>query len=460
MSWRLFGTDGVRGVVNETMSAELALRLGASICTVFGEGSRILVGRDVRLGGDMLVNALMAGLESAGCSPIYCGYAPTPAVQYAVKTLGGFDGGAMVTASHNPPMYNGIKVIDGDGIEISREKEREVEEVFREGRLARIHWSRADISAKRIAGVLEHYARGVVECVDSEAIKRRAPVVVVDCANSVGSLVVPKLVRALGGRPISLNSHLDPYFPGREPEPTPDTLVEASSLVVSARADLGVGLDGDADRAIVIDERGEAHWGDRTAALLAARLREKHAELPPVVYTGVSSSAFIESYLSSRGIRVEWMRVGSVDISRELAKRGGLLGFEENGGLMYPPHQFVRDAAMAVALVLELLATERATLSELYGELPRAHALKTKYPMDRVKAMEVVREISAKFSEHRQVMIDGVKVFFSDGWLLARPSGTEPVLRIMVEATTRERAHEILREAELVVREVEKRERK
>jgi len=451
---RLFGTDGVRGVINENLNAEMALKLGMAICTTFGEGSRFLVGRDVRLGGDILIKAVVSGLESGGCTPYLCGYAPTPAVQYAIRSTQLFDGGIVVTASHNPPMYNGIKVIDSDGIEVPREKEREIEKVFFEERFSRVPWFKGDLSERMFAEVLDIYVKGIIEQVDKNKIREKHLTVVFDGANSVGSLVIPRVIRLLGGKPISLNAHLDPYFPGREPEPTPETLALAAQLVKASSADFGVGVDGDADRAIFIDDRGNVYWGDRTAVVLAPFLKERNPELPPVVYTGVSSSSFIEDLLREHGIKVVWLKVGSVDISRELVDKGGLLGFEENGGIMYPPHQPVRDAAMGTALMMQLIAEKSVKLSEEYSRFPRTYVIKTKYPLTRDLAVNVVERVKQEFSSFRTIPIDGVKVIFDDGWLLVRPSGTEPVLRVMIEMLNEKRAKEIKAKIESTIHSI------
>lgn len=449
---KLFGTDGVRGIVNQDLTPNLALELGQAIGTYFGSGSRVIVGRDVRKGGLMLLRSLVAGLASAGVKVYYAGLLPTPALQYEIKSTGGFDGGVMITASHNPPAYNGIKVIGGDGIEVPREVERTIEELYFEQRFKLV--SRGELSERvvRVHGVLERYVNGVVSVVDGELIAKRGYKVVIDAGNSVGALATPAVVKRLGGKPVTLNANLDPDFPGREPEPTTTTLADAARTVQAVGADLGVGHDGDADRSIFIDELGRVHWGDRSAALLAGHLLGKHPELPRRVYTGVSSSMLVEEYLKEMGITVVWMKVGSVDISRRLKEEGGLCGFEENGGFMYPPHQDVRDGAMTVALFLELMAKERERASQLFGKLPVYYSIKTKIPMTREVALKVVEELKRVYSDRRMITIDGIKVVEEDAWFLVRPSGTEPVLRVMVEARTRERAETILRELRTLIR--------
>jgi phosphomannomutase/phosphoglucomutase len=440
---RLFGTDGIRGVIGETMTADLALRLGKAIGAYFGKGSRVLLGRDVRAGGHMIAFSVASGLISEGVKVYYVDLVPTPAIQYNVKYLG-FDGAVMVTASHNPPEYNGIKVIGSDGIEIPREDERLIEELYFKGVPSKIAWrSLTEEYALRI-DILENYVNAIVSHVDVDKIKKMSFKVVVDCANSVGSLTTPWVLRRLGVKTISLNCHLDPLFPGREPEPTPQSLALASDVVKLTKADLGIGHDGDADRAILITDKGEVLWGDRSGTLLAEFVAEVRKDLPKKVYTAVSSSILVEQYLKPRGIEVIWTPVGSVGISRKIIEEGGAIaGFEENGGYMYPPHHPVRDGAMKLALTLYMLAERRVRLSELVSRLPKYYPIKEKIPTTPEFSECALKAVSEFFSEYRQITIDGVKVLGEDFWVLVRPSGTEPVLRIMLEASNKEKAEEL-----------------
>ncbi len=451
---RLFGTDGVRGIVNEELTPQKALMLGMAIGTFFGPGAKILVGRDARAGGYMLKSAVTAGLMAAGVKVYDGDLAPTPALQYTIKTQD-FDGGVIITASHNPPQYNGIKVVAADGIEVPREKELEIEEIYFEQRFRRVPWRMLLEDAKPYPYVNDIYVKGIVERVDKEAIRRMGFKIIIDPANSVGSLTSPRIARELGVKAYTINGNLDPSFPGRLPEPTPENLEETARMVRAVGVDFAIAHDGDADRAIIIDDKGRVQWGDKTATILARYLAEKHPELPRKVYTAVSSSTVIEDVLKPYGIEVVWLKVGSVDISRTMQRNGdALCGFEENGGFMYPPHQLVRDGGMTLALVLELLSTERRKLSEIYDELPQYHMIKTKIPMRRDQALKVVEKVKEYFKNYRQITIDGVKIITEDFWVLVRPSGTEPLLRIMLEAKTREKAEEILNTVKKLAEEV------
>ncbi len=448
---RLFGTDGVRGVVGDTLTPELALRLGRAIGAYFGRGARVLVGRDVRAGGEAIMESVAAGMAFEGVKVYKAGLLPTPTLQFAVAN-GDYDGGVMVTASHNPPEYNGIKVIAADGIEIPREDERVIEDYYFKGVASRIEWRAVAHDPQLRTGIIEEYLDAVMDQVDVDLIRSKGYRVVVDCANSVGALTTPPLLRELGVKALTLNCNLDPTFPGREPEPTVDSLRLTARVTAESGAVMGVGHDGDSDRAILITGGGEVLWGDRSGALLTAFAAEEWRTLPRRTYTGVSSSILVEEYLKPRGIDVVWTPVGSVVISRMIVRDGGAVsGFEENGGYMHVPHHIVRDGTMTVALALYMMAKEGASLGELASKLPRYHAIKTKIPMTREKALCAVEAVKRHYTSLRRVEIDGVKVFGEDFWVLVRPSGTEPVLRIMLEARTPERAREVLEEVKSAI---------
>jgi len=450
---KLFGTDGVRGVVNENLTPELAMKVAQAACTWLG-GGKVLVGKDVRYGGDMIVNAVTAGLLSCGCEPYFAGLTPTPALQYAVPRLG-YDMGIMVTASHNPPQYNGVKVIGSNGVEIPREAEKEIEEIIFTENFKRVSYNEVR-NWKEEKRVLETYIKGVLKEIDVEKVRKMRYKVVVDAANSVGALTTPVILKSMGVKVLCVNCNLDPSFPGREPEPTPNSLTETSAIARTVNADLVVAHDADADRAMIGDETGAVHWGDRSGSLLTYYLSNKYPQLPKRTFTGVSSSHFVvEGFLAPKGIEVRWTPVGSVVISHLLIKEGGLSGFEENGGFMNPVHHPVRDGAMTAALFLEMMAYEGKKASELFSQLPRAYAKKGKVPRPpRVDYDKLYDALASQYPSCKKWTIDGLKVVCEDFWFLVRPSGTEPVMRIMVETKDRSKLDGIYRQIENTVKKV------
>jgi len=435
---RLFGTNGVRGVVNRELTPDLVLRLSASAGHLLG--GEIAVGRDGRTSSDMLARAAISGLLAVGCRVHDMGLLPTPTLQYAVKNLG-LDGGIMITASHNPPEFNGVKVIMGDGVEAPREVEERIEELYFKGGPPLKPWGEVgSIEGFNPIGI---YIDGVLSHVDVEAIRKRRFRVVVDPGNGVAALTAPELSRRLGCEVYTINADIDGAFPGRGSEPRPDNLGGLSRLVKAVDADLGVAFDGDGDRAIFVDERGIVHWGDRSFALVARDYLKRHPG--ETIATPVSSSKVIEEVAREAGGRVLWTRVGSIVVSRAMLDRGINLGGEENGGIFYGPHQPVRDGGMALALILDILAREGRTLSELLGELPRYVQRKERIPCPNELKRRVLEALRGRVEAERIETIDGVKLWFSDGsWILIRPSGTEPIYRIYAEAETENRLNEMV----------------
>jgi phosphomannomutase/phosphoglucomutase len=238
---------------------------------------------------------------------------------------------------------------------------------------------------------------------------------------------------------ITINSNIDGTFPGRLPEPTPANLGDLCRIVKSIGADLGVAHDGDADRAIFVDEKGQAHWGDRSFALIAEDfLKNNPGE---EIVTPVSSSQLIEDITLRCGGKLVWTRVGSPYVSRTMISRGAKLGGEENGGIFYAPHIPVRDGAMATALMLQVMAINKKKLSELMERLPRYFNVKDKLPCPKKLKTRVLKQIEAEAKGVRVETIDGIKIWNEDkSWILIRPSGTEPIYRIFAEAKSEEEA--------------------
>ncbi len=443
-SRRLFGTDGVRGVVNVDLTPEVALRLALAIGTYFGRGSRILVGSDVRAGNSFLTSIVIGGLLSTGVKAFDAGLAPTPALQYYVRSQG-FDGGVVITASHNPPEYSGVKVVMPDGVEAPRDVEEELEEVYHESRFRRVAWRDVPGSVARVYDVVDRYLDGVVSLVDADRIRSRDLKVVADPANNVGALSTPRLLRSLGVRTVVVNGDLS-SVPSRNPEPVPENLGDLVSTVRASGADLGVAHDGDADRAVFVTGDGRYVPGDSSAILLCKHIVENRGERsPPRVVTAVSSSPLVGRVLSTYGIEVVWTRVGSILISRTMMKLGAIAGFEENGGFMYPKHQHVRDGAMSLALMLELLSYEKVSLSQLVDELPRRCVVKRRVYVDRGLLPRVYERLREAFPGMEFADIDGLRGVSERYWFLVRPSGTEPLVRVFVEAETEQLVSEVLK---------------
>ena len=451
-SRRLFGTNGIRGVVNEELTPQMVTQIGAAIGNYFRRGN-LLVGHDSRTSSPLLSHAIIAGLNSVGCDVLDAGMEPTPAVQFWVKNHR-IDGGIMITASHNPPEYNGVKVIWNDGIELSREQEIEIEEIYFNQNMRRASWNSLG-KTREVNGIVREYVGAVREQVDFAAISKSRYHVVVDAANSVASLAAPRLLKELGCKVTTINANLDGVFPGRLPAPNPENLRGFASTVKALDADLGVAYDSDADRSIFVDEKGNVISGDASFALIEKFFLERHPG--EKVVTSVSSSRLIKDVADAQGGLVVWTKVGSVTVSRTMQRIGAKLGGEEYGGIFYGPHQPVRDGAMAVAMVLDILAKTRRRLSNLIGELPRYHVQSSRVPCPESLKQRVMEELIEQTKVLQVDTIDGVKVWFEDkSGILVRPSGTESVFRLYAEAKTAVRAERLVKEYSSRVRKIVK----
>lgn len=445
---RLFGTNGVRFRPGIDADLEFVLVLAECIGTYFSEGE-ILVGRDGRVSGEALSLATTSGLMSSGRNVGEAGIVPTPALQYAARALG-YRGGVIVTASHNPPEYNGIKVVGADGVEIPRLDEQKIEHVYHDRSIHRANWS--DVGTVRAEpSVIRLYLQGILSKVNVRLIAGRKFSIVVDPGNGAQCLAAPYLLDMLGCKVITINSIVDGLFPARGPEPTPSTLKDLSAAVRAAGADLGVAYDGDGDRAIFCDETGSVYWGDQSGSLLADYLLERNPG--STIVTPVSSSQAVEIVAAKHHAKVIRTRVGSVDVSRTLMDRGAFFGFEENGGCIYPAHIAVRDGGMATAMMLECLAARGQTFSRtMAGAFPRFYQAKTKIPIDPEKARAVMKNVEKQAAEKVE-KIDGIKLWMDDKtWVLVRPSGTEPIIRIFSESDTEEKANSALKRFSKIVK--------
>jgi phosphomannomutase/phosphoglucomutase len=276
---------------------------------------------------------------------------------------------------------------------------------------------------------------------DVNTIRDSKLTVVVDCANSVGAQATPQLLRELGCKVISLNSQLDGAFPGRNPEPLPENIAELASTVKATGADLGIAHDGDADRATFVDETGRVLWGDQSFALIVSKVLAKKPG--SILVTPVSSGRLIEDVVEQVGAKIDWTIVGSVVVSHRLVEINGDLGGEENGGVFYPPHQAVRDGAMTAAQIVEIVASEGKTLSQLVRELPEYFSTKVKVPVPSEKKDDILQELLGITEGLDRITVDGIKVNYDEGWILIRPSGTEPLYRSFAEGKTQKTADKL-----------------
>ena len=430
---RLFGTNGVRGVFGKELTLHLVVDLSYSLATYFKKGP-IIIGYDGRKSSPILSKIVSSVINSAGIDIGNAGLVPTPCLQYATKRVG-YNGGIMITASHNPPEYNGIKPTANDGVEISREDELKVEDVYYSKRFSKIDGFGRDFTNETI---IDSYIEAVLSLVNVEKIKQRKFTVAMDIGNGAQARVAPVLLNKLGCKLITINGNIDGDFPGRGSEPTTENLKTLSSMVKNSEADFGVAYDGDGDRSLFCDEEGKVHWGDMVGtAIVRYLLKTKHSGAE--VVCPINTTMAVSLVATEAGSKVIHTKVGSVEVSREMLRRKSFIGLEDNGGFMYGKLNEVRDGAMTTALVLEMLSLsnkEEQTLSHTISLLPKIFQYKTKF---RCPTKQIANTIVTMCIEHgspkKIETLDGAKIWIDEEtWIMVRPSGTEPFVRMYAES--------------------------
>jgi phosphomannomutase/phosphoglucomutase len=424
---RLFGTNGVRGVVGKDLTPELVLTIGEALGTM--RKGCIAVGRDTRTSGETLVKAVKSGLIATGCDVVDCGILPTPALQYLIKEQ--FDGGAMITASHNPPEYNGVKIIEADGTEMGDEETLKLEQLIFEPSFSPQSWEYIGLeinapylTRKYIQAIVHHFPDRTGSGIT----------VVVDPGSGPACLTTPQILTEMGCRVLTLNGIMDGTFPGRLPEPSSEGLKGLAELVVSSGAAFGVAHDGDADRAVFIDENGRFVEENLEFALVAQHIC--HQKKGTVV-TPVSTSLAVEMVVKNEGCTITYTPVGSIYVARtmrSLIEDGNevVFGGEGNGGLIFPDHQFCRDGGMTAAMMVFILASTGQQLSTLINVLPKRSMIKDKISTS--LGTQVLESLKQRYYQYSLDLTDGVKIFREDSWALVRASGTEPIIRIIIDS--------------------------
>ena len=430
---RLFGTFGVRRIANGELTPEFASRLAAAYGSIV-KGT-VAVGGDPRTSTEMIKYSVMAGLLSSGCKVVDLGILPTPAVQFAVRNY--YDGGIMITASHNPPKYNGLKFVDADGIGIEEDWEQKIEAMYFDEEPERVSWDEIP-EVFQNPGIIEEYIENVIDRVDAQIIQEAKLKVIVDCGSGAACFTTPYLLRKLGCEVTTMNCQPDGFFPGRNPEPTSENLEELKNVVKATGADLGIAHDGDADRTICIDEKGAFVFGDKTFALVEKDMLKENGG--GTIVTTVATSAAIYDIAEEYGGNVIATRVGDLLVARELKDQDGLFGGEENGGLIFPDFVYGRDAALSTAKIVEIIAKEGKNLSELIEELPKYCSAKLKVECADDQKTAVMEKIVEATCDYEVETKDGVKILTDEGWVIIRPSGTEPIFRCFAEAENEEDA--------------------
>ena len=439
---RLFGTSGIR---MKNLNPEIAYKIGFAVSQI---AKNIVIGRDTRTTGGLIKNALITGLLNGGADITTIGIVPTPTLGFSARN---YDIGIMITASHNPPEYNGIKLFNKDGTAFRPEQEKQIEEIVFNKDFKRADWNCVG-SVWKDETAIKKYMDFILERVHINENFN----VVVDCANSAGCVASPYLFTDVGAHVISVNSHIDGRFVGRMPEPNEKNLYETMKMIKGLNENknkddkksgryIGIAHDGDADRMIAIDEKGRLTDFDKLLAVFSRYIVEKTNK--KTIITTVDASMSIDEYLKDLDVKVIRTKVGDVAVSDALNKYDAIFGGEPSGTWIHKDIHLTPDGILSGLRILEMMEFYDKELYELIDDVPSYINLREKIPCPDDKKMDVMNYVIENGEKIYGVIpetIDGARFSLDDGWVLIRPSGTEPYIRVRVEAKDYTVAKELL----------------
>ena len=429
---KLFGTSGIRGLIGSEVTCELALNVGKSLAYYLGNKGTVVIGYDTRTTNQMLDQAICAGLLESGVDVVKIGMVPTPLVGYATEKLDA-DAGIMLTASHNPSQYNGIKLWNKNGMAYTQAQERKIEEIYANRDYISVSWE----NVGKLSVNEEIKGQYIDDLVDMVDIKKGLKVVV-DCASGAGSEISPLVFRKAGCEVTTLNSQPDGFFPGRNPEPNAENLQTLMKTVVAIGADLGIAHDGDADRMITVDEKGNISPFDSLLALISK-------EFEGDIVTTVDAGLCMDESVKGEVLRTP---VGDVNVAEVIIERDAAFGGEPSGTWLHPDFCMCPDGILSGLRMAEIVSRD-GKLSELLAQIPQYPNIREKITCSKeakFKVMENMEDLLRDaFDDIVDVnSLDGVRLTFSDdSWVLVRPSGTEDYIRITLESRDSKRAEEI-----------------
>ena len=442
---RLFGSSGIRGVANVEITPLLAQRLGGALATIY-EGGEVIVGRDTRVTGPMLEAALSAGVTSCGGDAKLVGLLPTPVVAWLTRELEA-DAGVAITASHNPPKYNGLKVFNSRGVSLTEKEQAPVEALLQGGELDYAPWDGVGASDSVEAAWM------YLDALQDGLELGKEWKIACDLFCGATCAIAADAFEAVGLQASMINGNPDGHFPAGDPEPTTDSLHRLGAYMRTTGAEVGFGFDGDGDRVMAVDEKGTPVSGDRLMAAYAGHVVER--EEKGTVVTHVGASMCVEDMVEAAGGKVVRVRVGDAYITEEMERRKAVFGGEPIGAWVFPEFHMCPDGIFGALKLLQALEERDQSLSQFVANVPEYPTRSTKIEVgDRMKAMKNVEQGLAKAFGNASVnRVDGVRLQLPEGWLLIRASGTEPLIRLTAEGRDNKATASLLEHGERLVKE-------
>jgi phosphoglucosamine mutase len=450
---KLFGTTGVRKIYGSEFDLEMALNLGKSLGTYLNGGT-VALAHDVRTTGRMVADAFSAGLLSTGTNVVRAGMLPTPTLAFITMSHA-YETGVTVTASHNPPEYTGVKFWSRNSMGYTPEEEESVERLYDSRKFNVAAWDRLGTEQSMETAVTEHMEAVTSRC-DTDLVRRKAYKVIVDPGNGAACVLTPYLMKEMGCKVVTINGQPDGSFPGRISEPDEETLKDLARMVPETGANLGIAHDGDSDRVVFVTETGEVVRGDRTIALLAREMLKTSSS--KTIVTTVDSSRVLDETVEKAGGHAIRTPVGDIQVSMKVNETKAAMGGEACGVFIFPEFHLAPEPFLAACRILELMAHTGQGFGDLIRGIPLYPLLKTKLQCQNELKSTVMQVLAKKlpgaFRDTVDVVtVDGLGISLKEGWVLVRPSGTEPVVRITCEARTTRQAEETMKRAKSIVTE-------
>lgn len=437
--------SGIRGIVGQSLTPQLLIKFSEAFSSYLG-GGRIAVASDTRPSRDMVRWAVFSGLLSCGAQPIDLGILPIPSLQVYTKEKK-LDGAVSITASHNPIEWNALKLIRKGGVFLSPNEAGELLDYYYQGRFNR---TARPQSIQTDEGAFDPHEQKILKFIDTTLIRKRRPKVVIDPCGGAAAPFVGAFLKKLGADVVCIHCTIKNGFP-RNPEPVPANLEALCRAVREHGADIGLAQDADADRVAAVDETGTPIGEEYTLALAVEYFLKNKKKTPVVV--NLSTSRVMDDVAQRAGVPLHRSRVGEINVSRMMREVQSKIGGEGNGGVIAAPVHYCRDSFSGMALLLEYLAWSKKPLSALKGELPPYFMAKEKMRASFREGKRILKRLEESFDRGRVDRTDGLRIEYPDFWFHVRPSNTEPVIRLQVEAGDRKQAEKTMRRIKQVIKE-------
>ena len=436
--------SGIRGVFGESLTPENIIKYTAAFARYINY-KRIVIGRDGRLHGDIIEKIIESNLLYNGCEVINLGIAPTPTISLAVETLKA-EGGIAITASHNPQQWNGLKFINSKGIFLDADENKEFQSYFDKDNTKHVSWDKVK-QIEYYPGFYDFHISRVLDInsVDVKAIRKKKFKVVVDAVNSSGSVIVPMLLEKLGCKVIKVDCDGSGIFT-HKPEPLPENLKKTCAVIKENKADIGIVVDPDADRLVIISEEGKPFGEENTITTVINHVLRNAPKPKRIACVNLSTSHSVDEIVKLHGGKLYKSPVGEINVIKKMKAVKAIVGGEGSGGVILPEIHYGRDSLVGIAIILSELAEFKGKVSQYKKQLPEYHIRKSKIELStEIDPNNMFDLLKEKYKQYPQNFEDGLRIDFESSWVNFRKSNTEPIVRIIAEAKSVREADEVIK---------------